>query len=142
MPVDADSYHRTVVMLGSLAGLLLKQGNTNGVFIEANADHQLILRQLATRRGITYQYVVNPQTPWNIVDRFKTSFGNRYVLYDLNANPDSLDVARMASYKFDAIMVDKILEPTAIAHGLEGVALVITDGAAYLRDSAKVKVLP
>jgi len=30
----------------------------------------------------------------------------------------------------------------AIAHGLEGVSLVITDGAAYLRDSAKVKVLP
>jgi len=118
MPADADSYHRTVVMLGSLSGLLLKQGNTNGVFIEANADHQLILRQLATRRGITYQYVVNPQTPWNVVDRFKASFGNRYVLYDLNTNPDSLDVARMASYKFDAIMVDKILEPTAIAHGL------------------------
>ena len=32
MPADADSYHRTVVMLGSLSGLLLKQGNTNGVF--------------------------------------------------------------------------------------------------------------
>jgi RND family efflux transporter MFP subunit len=30
----------------------------------------------------------------------------------------------------------------AVAHGLEGVALVITDGAAYLRDGAKVKVLP
>lgn len=30
----------------------------------------------------------------------------------------------------------------AIARGLEGVTLVITDGAAYLRDSAKVKVLP
>jgi RND family efflux transporter MFP subunit len=30
----------------------------------------------------------------------------------------------------------------AIAQGLEGVTLVITEGAAYLRDSAKVKVLP
>ncbi|HEV8355231.1 MAG TPA: efflux RND transporter periplasmic adaptor subunit [Gemmatimonadales bacterium] len=30
----------------------------------------------------------------------------------------------------------------AIAHGLEGIALVITDGAAYVRDGAKVRVLP
>jgi len=118
MPADADSYHRAVAMLGSLSGLLLKQGNTNGIFIEANTDHELILRQLAARRAVAYQYVVAPQNPWNLVDRFKASFGNRYVLYDLNANPDSLDVARMASYKFDAIMVDRILEPTAMAHSL------------------------
>ena len=121
MPPDVDWYHRDVVMLGSLSGLMLKLGNTNGVFIEANADHQLILTQLASRRGITRQYVVNPQTPWTIVDLLKAKFGNRYVLYDLNANPDSLNVARMASYKFDAIMVDKVLETTAIAHGLTNV---------------------
>ena len=106
-----------LILLQSLSGLLLKQGSREGIFIEPNADHRLILQDLARRRGIAFSYVSAPQTVWDLAGRFQTNFGGRYVRCNIGANPDSLDIARMAAYKFNAVIVDSSIVATAQARG-------------------------
>lgn len=103
-----------MIMLQSLSGLLLKQGYAEGLFIEPNADHRFILHDFAQRRGITYTYVSSPQTAWNLAGHFQSNFGGRYVLCNIGTNPDSLNIARMAAYKFDAVIVDSLIRSNAV----------------------------
>jgi len=110
---------QTMIMLESLQGVLLKHAYTEGIHIETDAFYTNNFNDLVSRRQLTgkYEYVISPKTPWWLVQHFQTVFGSRYVLYDLT-KPDSLNAARMASYKYDAIMVEKSIEPTALTNGL------------------------
>lgn len=112
---DANAARAQFILLESLAGLLLKHGEKTGVFIEANANHRLLLHDLAQRRGLSYSYVSAPATVWTIVDQFAAKFGTGYVRCNIGSNPDSLNVARMAAYKYDAVIVDAAIEPVAQA---------------------------
>ncbi len=105
------------ILLESLAGVLLKQTNAQNIFIEPNLDHLLILQDLFKRRGVTYSYWSAPGTPWTLAARFQTNFHKGYVRCDLAANPDSLDIARMAAYKYEAVIVDAAAETNAISRG-------------------------
>ena len=106
-----------LILLQSLSGILLKQGCREGLFIESNADHRFILHDLAQRRGLTFSYVSAPKTAWDLAARFQTNFGGRYVRCNISTNPDSLNVARMAAYQFNAVIVDSLIEATAISRG-------------------------
>jgi len=106
------------VMLGSLQGLLLKQGHSEGIHLELTSDYRNNIEDIATRRNITYEYVAWPKTPWWLIQHFKPQFGSRYVLYDQATNPDSVNAAYMASYLYDAVMIDEELKAEAIANGL------------------------
>ncbi len=103
-----------LILLESLAGLLLKQGSTEGLFLEPNAGHQFILQDLSRRRGIPYTYYPAPLTTWDLASHFRAKFGGRYVLCNLSANPDSLNLARMAAYRFDAVIVDSVIQSSAV----------------------------
>lgn len=118
MPSNYDKYQRELAMIQSLSGILLKNGSSDGVFLDINDDTNLILGEIDSRRNITYEYVVNPKTTWWVVDQVKSVFNSNYVLYDIDSEPDSINVALMAAYKYNAIIVDVDLEADAISHGL------------------------
>jgi len=120
-PIGLNLDHRAelaeVIMLQSLSGLLLKQASPEGIFIEPNADHRLILQDLSRRRGIPFSYFSAPLTAWDLATHFRTNFGGRYTLCNISANPASLSIARMAANKFDAIIVDAMIQTDAISRG-------------------------
>ena len=64
-----------MILLQSLAGVLLKQGAPEGLFIEPNLSHRLILRDLARRRSLPVSYASGPQTVWELAARFQTQAG-------------------------------------------------------------------
>ena len=105
------------ILMESLAGVLLKQTNAQNIFIEPNVDHRMILQDLLKRRGVTYSYWSAPGTPWTLAARFQTNFHKGYVRCDLASNPDSLNIARMAAYKYEAVIVDAVAETNAISRG-------------------------
>jgi hypothetical protein len=115
--LDANSRaaQAELILLQSLSGLLLKQGSTEGLFLEANASYRLILNDLSRRRGIPFAYFSGPLTAWDLVARFQGRFAGRYVLSNIEANPDSLNVARMAAYRFNALIVDAAVRSKAEA---------------------------
>ena len=106
-----------MILLQSLSGVLLKQGCAEGIFIEPNLSHRLILRDLAQRRSVPFTYWSGPQTVWDLAAHFQTNVGSRYVRCDFSANPGSLSISRMAAYKFNAVIVDALIEATAVARG-------------------------
>ena len=106
-----------LVLLESLSGVLLKHGCAEGLFIEPNLAHRLILRDLARRRNLPFAYGPGSQTVWDVAAHFQTNAGARYVRCDFRANPGSLSVSRMAAYKYDAVIVDATIEAAARAHG-------------------------
>lgn len=112
---DYHCFRAEMIMVQSLSGVLLKQGASEGVFVEANADHRLILQDLSQRRGVPFTYFPAPLTPWDLATHFRTNFGGRYVLCNIGANPDSLNIARMAAYKFEALIVDSLVQSNALA---------------------------
>lgn len=114
---NSNAARAEMIMLQSLSGILLKQGCAEGIFIEPNSSHQIILRGMGQRRSLPFTYVAVAQTVWDLVARFQTNFGARYVRCDFTANPGSLSLSRMAAYKFDAVIVDALIEATAVAHG-------------------------
>ena len=118
-PIGLNSNYRSrlaeIILLQSLSGVLLKQGSSEGIFIEPNADHRLILQDLSRRRNISYTYFSGPLTAWDLASHFRTNFGGRYVLCNISANPDSLNIARMAAYKFDAVIVDSLVQSNALS---------------------------
>jgi hypothetical protein len=105
------------ILMESLAGVLLKQTQAQNIFIEPNLEHRMILEDLSRRRGVTYSYWGAPNTPWTLVAWFQTNFHKRYVRCDIAANPDSLNIARMAAYKYEAVIVDAAVETNAIGRG-------------------------
>lgn len=114
---NSNAARAEMILLQSLSGILLKQGCPEGIFIEPNLSHRIILRDLAQRRGLPFTYVAGSQTVWDLAARFQTNFGARYVRCDLSANPGSLSISRMAAHKFNAVIVDALIEATAVAHG-------------------------
>jgi hypothetical protein len=106
-----------MILLQALSGILLKQGCSEGIFIEPNASHRLILHDLAQRRSLSFSYWSKPKTVWDLAAHFQTNFGSRYVRCDFSANPGSLSISRMAAYKFNALIVDASIETTAVARG-------------------------
>lgn len=117
LSADANTARAELILLESLAGLLLKQSNHMGIFIEANSDHRAILQDLSSRRGIPFTYVSAPASVWTFLDLFKTNIAS-YTRCSIGQNPDSLNVARMAAYRFNALIVDALLENKAQAHSL------------------------
>jgi len=115
---NGNKYCKQMILLESLQGLLLKQGNTEGIHIETSSDYQNNFNQLLTRRPVNHEYVAAPNDVWWFVDHFKADFSGQYVLFDLQANPDSLMVARMGAYLYDAVIVEKELQGEAAAAGL------------------------
>lgn len=118
LSVDPDARRAEYILLESMAGLLLKKGHNEGIFIEPNIYHHQVLQELSQRRRVPFTYVAAPATVWSLVDRFKTNFGSRYVRCSLLSNPASLSIARMVAHKYDGIIVDEALESAARKHGL------------------------
>ena len=106
-----------MILLQSLSGVLLKQGCAEGIFIEPNLSHRLILRDLAQRRNVPFTYWLDLRTVWDVAAHFQTNVGAHYVRCDFSANPGSLSISRMAAYQFNAVIVDALIEPAAVAHG-------------------------
>jgi len=118
MSSDASIWRAEMILMESLSGILLKHSNSQGIFVEANLDHRVILQDLSQRRAVSYSYLSAPATVWDLVERFRTNFNSEYVHCNINSNPDSLNIARMAAYKYDAVIVDSALEFTAQTHEL------------------------
>lgn len=109
LPSRPEQVRAEMILLQSLAGILLKQGSAEGIYIESNADGRFILQDLVKRRSLQVEYWSSPRTAWGLAERFAPRFGGRYVLCDIARNPDSLNVARMAAYRFEAVIVDALL---------------------------------
>ncbi|MCX5634400.1 MAG: GxGYxYP family putative glycoside hydrolase [Planctomycetota bacterium] len=113
-------------MLNSLSGVLLRQGNNEGVYTDNRQASRDILADIVAETGITVEWVswvsnIPPtalQYGWEVMDHFKSAFGNRYILYDVTTNPDSMNAARMASYTYNCPIIDISQQGTATSHGL------------------------
>ena len=74
--------------------------------------------QINLRRTVMSEYVAGPKDIWWLVNHLSSEFSGQYVLFDIDANPQSHPVAKMAAYLYNAVMVDKSLQAEAIANGL------------------------
>jgi hypothetical protein len=72
---NAHAASAEMILLQSLSGVLLKQGCPEGLFLEPNLSHRLILRDLARRRSLPVTYAAGPQTVWELAARFQTQAG-------------------------------------------------------------------
>ncbi len=132
---NGSKYSRQMILLESLQGLMLKNANTEGIHIETWTDYKNNFDQIVSKRSVTYNYVASPNDIWWLIDHFKTDFSGQYILFDLENNPESLMAARMASYTYNAVIVDAQMQSQAIANGLTMAIDVTAYGNQWIYDN-------
>lgn len=121
LPASAPELYRDIMTLGSLSGLMMRRGLGEAIYIDWDPGRQFMLNTICARRPITTEYIKAPSSIWDVIARFKSYYASHYVLCDTASATDSLNVARMAAYKYNAIIVDKSREAQALARGLSKV---------------------
>jgi len=97
--------------------------------LEANIDADVVLQALQARRNVSVQHATNGPSAFMLLsqlaalaDAETTTASSRFVLYEGLAEPDSMDVCRMAAFKYDVENMNRLKK--------EGTSAAMNDFAA------------
>ena len=116
-PTEIDlRYHLLTQSLAGIADLALSEGKvTTGVWMDAHDDNQSF-KDFLSSRNINFDWTVktgdllktggNPADDSDLINKL----GKKYVLTDVEGNPESGNVAIVASHVYGAVIVDVLQE--------------------------------
>ena len=100
-------------LTATLQGLVARQSSQQ-IYVDGGRGYTLWYNHLNSAYGIPR---VNAANPWLLVNQFKSLISG-YILYDVAANTNSLNVATSLCGPLNAIAVDVSLENTARSYGI------------------------
>lgn len=101
------------VLIATLQGLVARQ-SSNQIYIDGGSGYSIWDGYLTARYGIPRSTVTSP---WPLISQFKGLVAG-YILYDYNANTNSLDAANCLCGPSNAVAVDASIEATVRAYGI------------------------
>ena len=100
----------------SAAGLAAKKGFDENIWIHKGDNETKLMTWTMQRRDVDSIKMQAPNNSWKLLKRFSSIHNNNYVLCDFD-NSESVNVGKMAAFKYNAILCDISIEYEAINNG-------------------------